>query len=227
MLPSKSRTPFLGIWYEKDGARLLSSPCFPEANEEKVLRASVRPPTTSFYSEKQLLHITREFCCESPARFLIKLNFRLLSVHLGVAAGTLRGSIFFFRHGSLGVHLTRLRALCLGTPTIYCTLFYLKSLIFSAILARCFIRVSCRVLSSELVERKQKILTANNVKHASGRAILLTSFCMGDRFRQAPVDQHRSNGQASDKPRLINTIIDSSPGAEMASLRQASTNHRP
>ena len=73
MLPSKSRNPFLGIWYEKDGARLLSSPCFPEANKEKVLRASVRPPTTSFYSEKQLLHITREFCCESPARFLIKV----------------------------------------------------------------------------------------------------------------------------------------------------------
>ena len=203
MLPSKSRTPFLGIWYEKDGARLLSSPCFPEANEEKVLRASVRPPTTSFYSEKQLLHITREFCCESPARFLIKLNFRLLSVHLGVAAGTLRGSIFFFRHGSLGVHLTRLRALCLGTPTIYCTLFYLKSLIFSAILARCFIRVSCKVLSSELVERKQKNTNSKQRKTRLGAS--------------NPPDILLYGGQVPTSP-------GGSASLKWTSLRQASTN---
>ena len=54
MLPSKSITPFLGIWYEKNRARLFSSHHFRKAtvNEEKVLRASARLPSISQYSEK-------------------------------------------------------------------------------------------------------------------------------------------------------------------------------
>ena len=45
------------------------------------------------------------------------LNSRLLSGHLGLVAGTLRGYIFPVRYGSVGVQLTRLRALCRGTIT--------------------------------------------------------------------------------------------------------------
>ena len=48
------------------------------------------------------------------------LNSRLLSGHLGVVAGTLRGLIFPVRYGSVGVQLTRLRALCQGTLTSEC-----------------------------------------------------------------------------------------------------------
>ena len=48
------------------------------------------------------------------------LNSRLLSGHLGVVAGTLRGYIFPDRYGSVGVQLTRLRALCKGTLTSEC-----------------------------------------------------------------------------------------------------------
>ena len=40
------------------------------------------------------------------------LNSRLLSGHLGVVAGTLRGFRFSICYGSVGVQLTRLRALC-------------------------------------------------------------------------------------------------------------------
>ena len=48
------------------------------------------------------------------------LNSRLLSGHLGVVAGTLRGFIFHVRYGSVGVQLTRLRALSQGTLTSEC-----------------------------------------------------------------------------------------------------------
>ena len=43
------------------------------------------------------------------------LNSRLLSRHLGVVVGTLQGSLFSVRYGSVSVKLTRLRALCQGT----------------------------------------------------------------------------------------------------------------
>ena len=41
--------------------------------EEKVLRAPVRPSSTNYsnYSKEYSPHTTREFCCESPARFYI------------------------------------------------------------------------------------------------------------------------------------------------------------
>ena len=45
------------------------------------------------------------------------LNSRLLSRHLGVVAGMLRGFIFLVRYGSVGLQLTQLRALCQGTLT--------------------------------------------------------------------------------------------------------------
>ena len=67
MLPSKSITPFLGIWYERKEPACSVLLVSGKLMEEKILRASVRPPTTSLYSQKLLLHITREFPCESPA----------------------------------------------------------------------------------------------------------------------------------------------------------------
>ena len=48
------------------------------------------------------------------------LNSRLLSGHLGVAAGILRGFFPPVRYGSVGVQLTRLRALCQCTLTPGC-----------------------------------------------------------------------------------------------------------
>ena len=47
-------------------------------------------------------------------------NSRLLSGHLGVVAGTLRGFTFPVRYGSVGVQLTRLRTLCQGTLNSEC-----------------------------------------------------------------------------------------------------------
>ena len=48
------------------------------------------------------------------------LNSSLLSRHLWFVAGTLRGHIFPVRYGSVGVQLTRLRALCQGILTSEC-----------------------------------------------------------------------------------------------------------
>ena len=48
------------------------------------------------------------------------LYSRLLSEHLGVVAGMLRGSIFPVRYGSVGEQFTRLRALCQSTLTAQC-----------------------------------------------------------------------------------------------------------
>ena len=85
------------------------------------------------------------------------LNSRLLSGHLGVVAGTLRGLIFPVHYGSVGVQLTRLRALCQGT---YFRMYLEKSerncltsylLYNAAIHAFFFFRVFKEVLSSEFV----------------------------------------------------------------------------
>ena len=48
------------------------------------------------------------------------LNSRLLSGHRGVVAGALRGFRFPIFYGSVGVQLTRLRALCQGILTSEC-----------------------------------------------------------------------------------------------------------
>ena len=81
------------------------------------------------------------------------LNSRLLSERLGVVAGTLRGYIFPVGYGSMGVQLTRLRALCQGTLTSECVWKNLNATVFGAILATFFfIRVFKGVLSSEFVD---------------------------------------------------------------------------
>ena len=86
------------------------------------------------------------------------LNSRLLSGHLGVVAGTLRGFIFNVRYGSVCVQLTRLRALCQGTLTSECVW---KNLNATVLQVTCtmqqssrvfFIRVLKGVLSSEFVD---------------------------------------------------------------------------
>ena len=85
------------------------------------------------------------------------LNSRLLSGHLGVVAGTLRVFIFPVRYGSVGVQLTRLRALCQGTLTSECVW---KNLNATVLQVTCtmqqssrgfFIRVLKGVLLSEFV----------------------------------------------------------------------------
>ena len=72
MLPSKSITPFLGVWYEQ--TRPLGSPfCLRKSNnEEKVSRAFARSPSISPYSKELPLPTTREFPCESPGLIIIK-----------------------------------------------------------------------------------------------------------------------------------------------------------
>ena len=70
------------------------------------------------------------------------LNSRLLSGHLGVVAGTLRGLIFPVRYGSVGVQLTRLRALCQGTLTSECVW---KNLNATVLQVTCTMQQSLRV----------------------------------------------------------------------------------
>ena len=65
--------------------------------------------------------------------------------------GTLRGSLSLVRHGSLGVHLTQLRALCQGAAA-------------AAVLS--FNSFICRVVSSELVEQEEKNSNRNQQKNA-------------------------------------------------------------
>ena len=68
MLPSKSITPFLGIWYdETEPVRSVLLVSGKRAvNEEKVLRAIARPRSSAFTARASLI-LTREFPCESPA----------------------------------------------------------------------------------------------------------------------------------------------------------------
>ena len=60
------------------------------------------------------------------------LNSRLLSGHLGVVAGTLRGFFFLVRYDSVGVQLTRLHALCQGTLTSECVWKNLNATVWGA-----------------------------------------------------------------------------------------------
>ena len=70
------------------------------------------------------------------------LNSRLLSGHLGVVAGTLRGFLFPVCYGSVGVQLTRLRALCQGTLTSECVW---KNLNTTVLQVTCTMQQSSRV----------------------------------------------------------------------------------
>ncbi|CAM9936422.1 unnamed protein product [Ascophyllum nodosum] len=65
MLPSKSRTPFLGIWYKRDGAPLISSRHFPESKQLTKRRfyeqlRDPRPSTTTATTARNTLHILRK-----------------------------------------------------------------------------------------------------------------------------------------------------------------------
>ena len=109
------------------------------------------------------------------------LNSRLLSGHLGVVAGTLRGYFLPVRYGSVGVQLTRLRALYQGTLTSGCVWKNLNTsyLYNAAILASFFfIRVFKGVLSSEFVDynrnkTKQKTNDNQQKTRLSARNLLL------------------------------------------------------
>ena len=70
------------------------------------------------------------------------LNSRLLSGYFGVLAGTLRGYIFPVRYGSVGVQLTRLRALCQVTLSSECVW---KNLNATVLRVTCTMQQSSRV----------------------------------------------------------------------------------
>ena len=105
------------------------------------------------------------------------LNSRLLSGHLGLVAGTLRGSLFPVRYVLVGVQLTRLRALCSYFTTCLeksernCLTSYLCK---AAILASYFLFAclkGCFRLSWST--RNKKMRTVTSKKHASRRANFL------------------------------------------------------
>ena len=66
------------------------------------------------------------------------LNSRLLSGHLVFVAGTIRGSLFPVYYGSVGVQLTRLRRLNLGTLTSICVKKNLKATVLKVTCTRVF-----------------------------------------------------------------------------------------
>ena len=78
------------------------------------------------------------------------LNSRLLSGHLGVVAGTLRGFLFPVCCGSVGVQLTQLRALCQGTLTSECVW---KNMNATVLQVTCTMQQSSRVFFYSRVER--------------------------------------------------------------------------
>ena len=108
------------------------------------------------------------------------LNSRLLSGHLGAVAGTLRGFRFPICYGSVGVQLTRLRALCQGIFTSECVW---KTLNATVLQVTCTMKQSSRVfflfaclkgcfrLSLSIRNKKKRTVTSK--KHASRPANLL------------------------------------------------------
>ena len=112
------------------------------------------------------------------------LNSRLLSGHLGVVTGTLGGFIFPVRYGSVGMQLTRLRALCQGTLTSGCVR---KNLNATVLQVTCTMQQPSRVLflfarlkgcfCLNLSTRNKKKRTVASKKHASRPANLL-DYCV-------------------------------------------------
>ena len=108
------------------------------------------------------------------------LNSRLLSGHLGVVAGTLRGFCFPVFYGSVGVQLTRLRALCQGILTSECVW---KNLNATVLQVTCTMQQSWRFcflfaclkgcLRLSLSTRNKQKRTVTSKKHASRPANLL------------------------------------------------------
>ena len=108
------------------------------------------------------------------------LNSRLLSGHLGVVAGTLRGFRFPVCYGSVGVQLKRLRALCEGILT---SEYVWKNLNVTVLQVTCTMQQSSRVFflfacskgcfRLSLSTRNKKKRTVTSKKHASRPANLL------------------------------------------------------
>ena len=108
------------------------------------------------------------------------LNSRLLSGHLGVVAGTLRGFRFPICYGSVGVQLTRLLALCQGILTSECVWKNLNAIVLQV---TCTMQQSSRVfflfaclkgcfrLSLSIRNKTKRTVTSK--KHASRPANLL------------------------------------------------------
>ena len=108
------------------------------------------------------------------------LNSRLLSGHLGVVAGTLRGFRFPICYGSVGVQLTRLRALCQGILTSECVWKNLDASVLQVTFtmqqsSRVFFLFACLkgCLRLSLSIRNKKKRTVTSKKHASRPANLL------------------------------------------------------
>ena len=78
------------------------------------------------------------------------LNSHLLSRHLGVVAGTLRGFLFPVCYALVGVQLTRLHALCQGTLTSECVW---KNLNATVLQVTCTMQRSSRVFFYSRVYR--------------------------------------------------------------------------
>ena len=108
------------------------------------------------------------------------LNSRLLSGHLRVVAGTLRGFRFPVFYGSEGVQLTRLRALCQGILTSECVW---KNLNATVLQVTCTMQQSSRFFflfaclkgcfRLSLSTRSKKKRTVTSKKHASRPANFL------------------------------------------------------
>ena len=108
------------------------------------------------------------------------LNSRLLSGHLGVVAGTLRGFCFLICYGSVGVQLTRLRALCQGILTSECVWKNLNAIVLQVTRtmqqsSRVFFLFACLkgCFRLSLSIRNKKKRTVTSKKHASRPANLL------------------------------------------------------
>ena len=100
------------------------------------------------------------------------LNSRLLSGHLGVVAGTLPGFRFPICYGSVGVQLTRLRALCQGILTSECVWKNLNAIVLQV---TCTMKQSSRVffLFACLKRCFRLSLSIRNKKKRTVRAVLM------------------------------------------------------
>ena len=107
------------------------------------------------------------------------LNSRLLSGHLGVIAGTLRGFLFPVRYGSVGVQLTRLRKLNQGALTSECVRKNLNATVLQVTCtmeqpSRVFFLFACLKRYFRLSwSARNKKLTVTSKKHAPRPANLL------------------------------------------------------
>ena len=106
-------------------------------------------------------------------------NSRLLSGHLRIVAGTLRGFLFPARYGSLGVQLTRLHALCQCTLTSECIWKNMNATVLQVTCtmqksSRAFFLFACLKGCFRLsLSTRNKKRTVTSKKHASSPSNLL------------------------------------------------------